>query len=170
MSRVEGEESRGIDPIVREAFAEDFVDIREMDQTGRRHIASQRGGEGWIAEHPPIDELMNNSDYRILVADLLDEVVGYSISSDEIDPQRGRICRIERVFVHDEAREIGCGDLLLAAEISRAQERRCVLIEGDALPGDRETKNLYERAGITARRITVSKRLNDPSTEEPSSR
>ena len=27
-------------------------------------------------------------------------------------------------------------------------------VEGQALPGDRETKNLYERAGITARLIT----------------
>ena len=32
-------------------------------------------------------------------------------------------------------------------------------LEGEALPGDRETKNLYERAGITARLITVSKSL-----------
>ncbi len=30
------------------------------------------------------------------------------------------------------------------------------LLEGEALPGDRDTKNLYERAGIKARLITVS--------------
>ena len=34
------------------------------------------------------------------------------------------------------------------------------VLEGHALPGDRETKNLYERAGITARLITVSRRLD----------
>jgi len=36
-----------------------------------------------------------------------------------------------------------------------------VIVEAEALPGDRETKNLYERAGITARNIVVSKRLVD---------
>jgi len=34
-----------------------------------------------------------------------------------------------------------------------------VRIEGEALPGDRETKNLYERARITARLIVVSSEL-----------
>ena len=33
------------------------------------------------------------------------------------------------------------------------------LVEGHALPGDRNIKNLYERAGVTARLITVSRRL-----------
>ena len=32
-------------------------------------------------------------------------------------------------------------------------------IEAVALPGDRETKNLFERAGLTARKITVYKSL-----------
>jgi len=35
----------------------------------------------------------------------------------------------------------------------------CAAIEGEALPGDRDVKNLYERAGITARLIVVSKAL-----------
>jgi hypothetical protein len=32
-------------------------------------------------------------------------------------------------------------------------------VEGQALPGDRHTKNLYERAGIVARLITTFRRL-----------
>jgi len=51
-------------------------------------------------------------------------------------------------------------DDLLAAAIDRARERGCAVLEGTALPGDRDTKNLYERAGITARLITVSTRLD----------
>ena len=34
-----------------------------------------------------------------------------------------------------------------------------VAVEGQALPGDRHTKNLYERAGIVARLITTFRRL-----------
>jgi hypothetical protein len=33
------------------------------------------------------------------------------------------------------------------------------VLEGTALPGDRDTKNLYERAGVVARKIVVSKPL-----------
>jgi hypothetical protein len=38
-------------------------------------------------------------------------------------------------------------------------ERGAEAVEGQALPGDRHTKNLYERAGIVARLITTYKRL-----------
>lgn len=133
-------------------------------------MGGQRGGEAWLAEHPPLDELLKDGMFRVLVAVLGEEIVGYSISTDEADHQRGLICRIERVYVDKGAREIGCGDSLLAEEIRRARNRSCDWIEADALPGDRETKNLYERAGITARRITVSKRLSDPSIAEDASR
>jgi hypothetical protein len=34
-----------------------------------------------------------------------------------------------------------------------------VAVEGQALPGDRQTKNLYERAGIVARLIVTFKWL-----------
>ena len=45
----------------------------------------------------------------------------------------------------------------MSAEEAEAAGAR--LLEGHALPGDRQTKNLYERAGIKARLITVSTTL-----------
>jgi GNAT superfamily N-acetyltransferase len=63
------------------------------------------------------------------------------------------------VYVHPEAREVGLGDELLATAMAAARAAGCAALEGTALPGDRETKNLYERAGIVARLIVVSKRL-----------
>ena len=50
-----------------------------------------------------------------------------------------------------EARELGFGDALLERGDRRRPAVGAALLEGQALPGDRETKNLYERAGITAR-------------------
>ncbi len=58
-----------------------------------------------------------------------------------------------------EARELGFGDELLATAIASASSRGAVGVEGQALPGDRQTKNLYERAGIVARLITTFRRL-----------
>jgi GNAT superfamily N-acetyltransferase len=66
---------------------------------------------------------------------------------------------IDRVYVDERCRDIGCGDALLAHAIDTARRQGCAFIEGEALPGDRETKNLFERAGVTARRIIVSKGL-----------
>jgi ribosomal protein S18 acetylase RimI-like enzyme len=63
------------------------------------------------------------------------------------------------VWVDPLARENGFGDHLLALVISLAVERGAVAVEGESLPGDRHTKNLYERAGIVARLITTYRTL-----------
>ncbi len=64
------------------------------------------------------------------------------------------------MHVTPEARELGFGDELLAAAIGWLRERDAVAVESWALPGDRDTKNLFERAGVTARKLIVSKRLD----------
>jgi GNAT superfamily N-acetyltransferase len=69
------------------------------------------------------------------------------------------IVRVDQVWLEPDARELGFGDELLATAIAWGRERGAELVEGEALPGDRNIKNLYERAGITARLITVSRRL-----------
>jgi GNAT superfamily N-acetyltransferase len=69
------------------------------------------------------------------------------------------VARIDQVYVAEEARELGFGDALVAAAMDWAREQGAELIEAETLPGDRNLKNLYERAGVTARLITVSKRL-----------
>mgnify|MGYP003348556134 CR=1 FL=1 len=71
------------------------------------------------------------------------------------------MARLERqglgqVFVEAEARELGLGDALLGTAIDAARRTGCSRLEGSALPGDRLTKNLYERAGVVARKIVLS--------------
>ena len=64
------------------------------------------------------------------------------------------LCFVERV-------DADLGDALLAAAIERGAARGATRIEAEALPGDRDTKNLYERAAITAKRITLSAAIGD---------
>ncbi len=79
-------------------------------------------------------------------------VVGYLVL--DVD---GAVATVDQVYVRPEARELGFGDALLAAATGHAAaDAGAAILEGHALPGDRHTKNLYERAGITARLITVS--------------
>jgi GNAT superfamily N-acetyltransferase len=68
---------------------------------------------------------------------------------------RDLILRVAQVWVDPIARENGFGDHLLELAIGRAKENGAIGVQGESLPGDRHTKNLYERAGIVARLITT---------------
>ena len=150
-----------IEPVIRHATTDDLAVIIELDATAREAVASQRGGRSWLVEHAPArflhaDELIVHS----WVGTVDEHVVGFLRCTIEDVPQHGLVCSVERVFVDENARELGFGDALLQQAIDYATNLGCVAIEGNALPGDRETKNLYERAGIVARKIIVSRPLN----------
>ena len=150
-----------IEPVIRHATTDDLAVIIELDATAREAVASQRGGRSWLVEHAPArflhaDELIDHS----WVGTVDEHVVGFLRCTLEDVPQHGLVCSVERVFVDENARELGFGDALLQQAIDYATKLGCIAIEGNALPGDRETKNLYERAGIVARKIIVSRPLN----------
>lgn len=141
-----------IDPLVRPASTTDVEQLRALEIEAREAVALQRGGAQWLVEHPPIGDWPTAVEADGLFVAHIDEVVvGYMISELGAD----QIVRIDQVWVTPEARELGFGDALLAIAIATARARGAVAVEGQALPGDRHTKNLYERAGIVARLITT---------------
>lgn len=148
-----------IDPVVRPARHDDADELRALEDEARLTVRDARGGPRWLEEHPPIgwDHAIGRRD--VLVAELSgppDIVVGYLVL-DIV----GDIAVVDQVYVTPAARQLGFGDALLEAAGDRARVHGARVLEGQALPGDRETKNLYERAGITARLITVSRPLRD---------
>lgn len=142
-----------IDPHVRLATHDDAAQLVDLESVARASLESQRGGDRWLATHPARGDgwtaAMSTS--TTVVAHIDDVVVGYLVISAV-----GDVATVEEVFVLPEARELGFGDALLATAIDEAREAGCTFLEGESLPGDRGTKNLYERAGIKARLITVS--------------
>ena len=149
-----------IDPTVRLADSHDADDVAQLkllEREARLALVGQRGGERWLIEHPEIGERwVNRCDTEdVCVGHMDDVVVGYMVALLGSDS----IIRVDQVWITPEARELGFGDALLAAVIADASERGAVAVEGQALPGDRHTKNLYERAGIVARLITTYKPL-----------
>lgn len=141
---------------VRAAIPDDAADLAELERAARASVADQRGGARRLAEVPEVgdwSEAVVEED-RVWVATIDDVVVGYL----ELIIG-GEIAEVRQVWVQPEAREVGLGDSLLEHAVDAARRRRCTVLEGTALPGDRDTKNLYERAGITARKIVVSTRL-----------
>ena len=156
-----------IDPVVRPARPGDVDTLRTLEAEARAALVAARGGARWLEEHPAIgprwpDALAGRKVFVAVldhpgldVVEAVDVVVGYLVL-DLV----GEIGRIDQVFVTPDARELGFGDALVEAAAEEARSAGAKLLEGQALPGDRETKNLYERAGITARLITVSRRLD----------
>lgn len=146
-----------IDPVVRRAAPADVIEIADLASAARAALVDQRGGVRWMDEHPARADwssVVADGGPTVLVADLDGLVVGYLVAVVE-----GGVVRIDEVYVRPEARELGFGDALLAAAIDAGREAGATLVEGEALPGDRTVKNLFERAGITARKITVSASL-----------
>jgi GNAT superfamily N-acetyltransferase len=146
-----------IDPIVRMARADDSEQLRELEREARAAVVDQRGGDRWLVEHPAVgDHWVSRCAESDVYVGCIDEVVVAYLVAELGDDS---IVRIDQVWVTPEARELGFGDELLAVAIETARGRGAVAVEGQALPGDRHTKNLYERAGIVARLITTYRRL-----------
>lgn len=152
-----------IDPDVRPATNSDVEELRSLEAEARAGLVDSRGGRRWLEEHPVIGPRWGTAvrDRGVFVAELAPPgtdhrlVVGYLIV--DID---GPVAHVDQVYVTEPARSLGFGDALLEAATQRARTAGADVIEGHALPGDRDTKNLYERAHITARLITVSRRLD----------
>lgn len=146
-----------IDPDVRVADASDADDIAQLELLevdARAALVGERGGDRWLIEHPPVDHwaaLVSSPRVDVLVAHVGPVVVGYMVA----ELGRDLILRVAQVWVDPIARENGFGDHLLELAIGRAKGNSAIGVQGESLPGDRHTKNLYERAGIVARLITT---------------
>lgn len=142
-----------IDPIVRPATPDDVVEVEWLESLARGELAGQRGGERWLATHQEHRGRVSEAT-SLWVATIDAVVVGYLVC--DLDDATAHV---RDVFVHPEARELGFGDELLAAALTAARAAGAARLEAEALPGDRDVKNLYERAGIKARLIVVSTEL-----------
>lgn len=153
-----------IDPTVRPADTPDEADLDQLEEAARAGLVEVRGGPRLLELVPPRRGRWFGDGVETLVAVLDGWCVGYLVGLP------GDIWVVESVYVMPEVRELGFGDELLATAIASARRAGAVRLEATALPGDRETKNLYERAGVTAKAITVALELSDPSTGAPASR
>lgn len=140
--------------VIRRLATADLDLVAHLEQVARSSLVGQRGGDALLVEQPEVGDwrpLVDDDLHPVWVAEIDGTAVGYLEAR-----RRGDVLEVRQVFVHDEARELGFGDELLAAALAHARATGCATLEGSALPGDRLTKNLYERAGITARKIILS--------------
>jgi N-acetylglutamate synthase-like GNAT family acetyltransferase len=111
-----------------------------------------------LAEAPFIgsdfDKVLSNSGRLVLVVESSGDVCGFA--DMEISESVGMV---RRVYISEAARELGAGATLIDELRVQAKALGCRRIDAYALPGDRLTKNLFERAGMKARLLIASSDL-----------
>lgn len=145
---------------VRRAEPTDTAALAQLEAEAREALVAARGGAALLAERAAVGDwgaALADATRLVWVGTIDAVVLGYVELLVPAGP--GGTGVVRQVYVHPEARELGLGDELLEAAIAATVAAGGATVESVALPGDRETKNLFERAGLTARLITVAKRL-----------
>lgn len=70
------------------------------------------------------------------------------------------VLTIEVLYVESNSRNLGLGERLVNGAIDHARSIGTRRVLGRALPGDRETKNVFERTGLVSQVIIVGKNLD----------
>jgi GNAT superfamily N-acetyltransferase len=149
-----------MDPVVRRATPRDADELNRLQTLARIALQPVRGGVLRLAECEPVGDWQSitaDPTCAVFVGTLLDSVVSYLVLELSVRKNRGIVTH---AYVEPGARELGLGDGMLASAIEVVRAAGLGGIEAVALPGDRETKNMYERAGLTARKLTVYKALH----------
>jgi len=132
---------------VRQATPSDAGDVSEHQRLAAQEALQYRGS----AMSQPLESI-NTLQF---VAGVGTTVMGSLIATQQ-SPENWTI---ESVFVLTTCREIGIGDTLVVTCLAELSQRNAVWVQSRALPGDRATKNLFERHGLVAQTIIVGKAL-----------
>jgi GNAT superfamily N-acetyltransferase len=132
-------------------------------------VATQRGGPMLMGSAPGLPgpsfgehlvPLLDRPDALVLVGALDEVVVGFAVTTYEVDAEGTRWGRLGACFVEAEARAVGVGRLLLERSLAWLGEAGCAGVDGTALPGDRAAKSFFESAGFKARLLTMHRELD----------
>ncbi|MDA8357463.1 MAG: GNAT family N-acetyltransferase [Actinomycetota bacterium] len=167
---------------VRPAEPADLARCAELIAAARTHARSRRGGdlaEAFGLGHAtcsnnsaatdrsdvdPWDSVLGWQDGdpdRSLFAGIFDGVV-VGLAAGRVTTSRAarRLGQIAVCYVEPGARGVGVGTLLVEELLAWFRSRGCTHVDGLALPGDRETKQLYEEAGFKARLVVLNRQLD----------
>jgi GNAT superfamily N-acetyltransferase len=145
---------------VREALITDASSLKVLEDTAFESLSNFRGLDQFLEMSPRIGDewkdLVNDAKYRLLVG-LSEGVIHGYLLVEIFKPLHKAL--IKQVFVDSSARQLGLGAMLVEHCEKIARESGCTVLEGLALPGDRDMKNLFERATMSAQLLIVGKNL-----------
>lgn len=151
----------------RRAEPDDLQQILALTREAGAAMRPQRGGAIWAvreARAEPVDDdvaaALNGAPGRTAVVGEVDGVpVGYALMHLEPLHDGSTLAVVTDLYVTADARGVGVGEVMMDLLLTVAREAGAVGIDALALPGDRATKNFFERFGLTARAIVVHRSL-----------
>lgn len=156
---------------VRPAESSDGADLRRLLAEARAAAGSERGGELWLRtgaggplDEPDVAALLADPDRLVLVGTVHDAVVSVAAAHREVLPDGAALAVIDGLYTEAPGRELGLGEQMVEEVLAWARRLGCIGVDAVALPGDRATKNLFERCGLVARAITVHRSLAQDGT------
>ena len=143
---------------VRKAQSIDASAVSALEQQCVWESQSFRGSAELLADAQFIgndfDKVLGITGRVVLVVESSGDLCGFA--DMEISDS---VAMVRRVYISEAARELGAGATLIDELRIHAQASGCTRIDAYALPGDRLTKNLFERAGMKARLLIASSDL-----------
>ena len=155
---------------VRPATEGDVPAIAAMAEAAATTLHGSRGAELMLLREaqPPdascIAEWLHAGDVTVQVGTLDDVPVAAAVAHLEVLTGGTRLTVVTMLWVDEDARSVGVGEALLGGLIAWAKAAGCDSIDAYALPGERITKNFFEAAGFKARLLTVSHKLDEPTS------
>ncbi len=156
----------------RVAVPGDLPRIVELAEAAATELAGQRGGAMWAvreARPAPIELnlsfLVQAEDALVVVGELDGVMLGYGTVRLEALRDGTTLGVVDDLYVEPEARGVGIGEAMMNLILEWCEARGCRGIDSLALPGERATKNFFERFGLTARAIVVHRSLGPHTTQ-----
>jgi len=151
----------------RPATAADLAHLVELAHAMRIELGEERGGPLWAtreARPEPLDaafaERLDRDDAAVLVGTYDAVVVGFGAAHVEVLRDGSRLGVVDEIYVEPEARAVGVGETLVAGLVEFCRAAGCAGVDATALPGHREAKNFFERAGFSARLLVMHRSLS----------
>lgn len=155
-----------MDEVARPATSADVARLAELTRQAIDELTITKGGGVWArreARAEPIEASIERAiadDDQHVVAGTIDgAVLGYGIVRAERLRDGALLGVVDDLYVEPDARGVGLGEALMDALVAWCESRACIGVDGWALPGNRATKNFFERFGLVARAIVVHKPL-----------
>ena len=116
-------------------------------------------------EAPGFRRLLEGGTARVWVGGLDDAPVGFAVARLVVLADGTSLATVDALYVLPEARGVGLGEALMDEVLAWAVAGGAAAVDAVALPGDRVTKNFFERYGMTARALQVHRRLTPPAAD-----
>lgn len=156
----------------RKATDEDREILVELAEMAIVELTPTRGGPLWARrearERPlgaSLDRDLGDADTLVVVGTIDELVFGYGVVRLERLRDGETLGVVSDIYVQPEGRGIGVGEVMMDLLIEWCTARNCIGVDSVALPGNRATKNFFERFGLTARAIVVHRSL--PAAGDP---